>query len=209
LNEDGDEVPFIIRTPTNASFSRIWGLEVDIQLPLDFLPGFLKNLRLYANYSFLNTETVVPQFLIIRELDGRVTDRVREVQQSERRIQLPGQTNNVLNVALGYEGGGFSGRLSYNFQDRNILSVNISSERGNPRIPFNPNIFNQDTWFAPFGRMDFTASYRPPFALNYKFFLEVTNLTNQPEASYLGEPSRILYERFYGVWGNFGVGISF
>ncbi len=209
FNEDGDEVPFIIRTPTNASFSRIWGIEVDIQLPLDFLPGFLKNLRLYANYSFLNTETVVPQFLIIRELDGRVTDRVREVQQSERRIQLPGQTNNVLNVALGYEGGGFSGRLSYNFQDRNILSVNINSERGNPRVPFNPSIFNRDTWFAPFGRMDFTASYRPPFALNYKFFLEVTNLTNQPETSYLGDPSRILYERFYGVWGNFGVGISF
>lgn len=208
-DDDGNDVPFVLRTPANASFSRVWGLELDIQAPLEFLPSELRNLRLYANYTYLNSETTVPQFLIIRERDGRTVDRVVEVQQFSRRIQLPGQTNHVFNVALGYEGGGFSGRISYNYQDRNITSVNISSERGNPRVPFNPSIFERDTWFAPFGRLDLTASYRLPFATQFKLFLELMNITNQPEKTYLGEPSRVLEERYYGMWGNFGIGINF
>ena len=85
-------------TPLNGGSATILGLEFGLQRKLDFLPGFLKNLTLYANYTFTDSET-----------DG-ITDR-------EDGLALAGAIKNMFNASLAFENKKLSARVSLNYAD--------------------------------------------------------------------------------------------
>ncbi|MEL6252336.1 MAG: TonB-dependent receptor [Bacteroidota bacterium] len=114
--------------PINGGDATVWGAEIAFQRQLDFLPGALKGLSIYGNYTYTNSEVTDFNF------DGRENDE----------LALPGSPDHTFNLSLAYERGKFTSRISYNyasdfidevgseaFSDRfydavNYLDVNLS-----------------------------------------------------------------------------------
>lgn len=89
-------------TPVNGDQARIFGFELVGQRQLDFLPGFLSGLGVYANYTFTTSSSDV----------GARTN-----------VRFPGQSSHVWNAALTYDRGGFSARASLNYNSSFILRI--------------------------------------------------------------------------------------
>ena len=97
----GDE--YQVTQPRNGESASLWGAELAFQNRLTFLPGPLKGLGVYANYTFTDSSARFP---------GRDVDAT-----------LPGQSQHVGNFAVWYERFGFSARASWNFHGRYIDQV--------------------------------------------------------------------------------------
>lgn len=91
--------------PRNGDGASLFGAELAVQRQLDFLPGFLRNFGVYANYTYVSTTADG-----IRNADGEVRNDV----------DLPGTAENTVNLSLSYETAKFSSRISYNFTSNYI-----------------------------------------------------------------------------------------
>ena len=99
---------FDVFQPLNGERASIFGAEFAVQRQLDFLPGFLKNLSLYLNYTYITSDAEG-----IRNEDGEVrTD-----------IDLPNTAPNMFNGSLGYADKKFSTRISANFSDSYVDEI--------------------------------------------------------------------------------------
>lgn len=85
----------------NGKTADLFGFEVGYQQNLSFLPGFLKGIVIYANYTYTDSKAEVENFT---EGDGEITE-----------IDLPGQSQHVGNAAIAFNKGGFKARLSLNY----------------------------------------------------------------------------------------------
>ncbi|QXP64691.1 TonB-dependent receptor [Polaribacter sp. HaHaR_3_91] len=99
---------FEVYQPLNGDKATIFGAELAIQRKLDFLPGFLKNFSVYANYTFLTSDANG-----IRNEDG----------EEREDIDLPNTTPNMVNASLGYADQKFNARLSGNFSDAYVDEI--------------------------------------------------------------------------------------
>ncbi|MCI0494372.1 TonB-dependent receptor [candidate division KSB1 bacterium] len=91
----------------NGGSANLFGLELNWQQELSFLPSFLSGFGVYANYTHTWSDA---------EMLGR--DGV-----------LPGQAGDVANASLGYEKYGFSARLSASYRDKFIVTVGQDKPR--------------------------------------------------------------------------------
>jgi TonB-dependent receptor len=89
-----DNVVYHVTQPRNGDVATVRGLELAVQNQLSFLPGPLKGIGVYVNYTLTDSSAAIP---------GHEGSR------------LPGQSKHVGNVAASYERYGFSGRVSVNF----------------------------------------------------------------------------------------------
>lgn len=94
--------------PLNGDDASILGAEFAFQRQLDFLPGFLKNLSLYLNYTYLTSDANG-----IRNEDGDERDD----------LDLPNTAPHMFNGSFAYADKRFSARLSANFSDSYIDEV--------------------------------------------------------------------------------------
>jgi TonB-dependent receptor len=94
--------------PLNGDEASVFGAEVSFQRQLDFLPGFLGNLSLYLNYTYLSSDATG-----IRNEDGDLRED----------IDLPNTAPNMFNGSLGYADSRFTARLSLNFSDSYIDEI--------------------------------------------------------------------------------------
>ena len=189
-------VPYNSDKPT-----MVWGFEFEHQMNFTFLPGFLSNFVLSYNASLVRSEThiiataidtveyYVPGFPFpFYRYDERVIDRKQ---------QLENQPEFYGNISLGYEVGGFSGRISLFHQSE----YNVS--------------------FTPSGRGDIVAdvftrvdlALRQRITRNVALLLNVSNLTNVKEGNSLydrvnGYKILNTSER-YGITANFGAILEF
>jgi TonB-dependent receptor len=81
-----------VSRPENGDHATVRGFEAALQNQLTFLPGALKGIGVYANYTFTDSSATLPGH------DGR--------------SRLPGQSKHAGNLAGSYERFGFSGRVS-------------------------------------------------------------------------------------------------
>ncbi|NBC00811.1 MAG: TonB-dependent receptor [Bacteroidetes bacterium] len=86
--------PVTIFQSRNGEAGTIWGVELAYQQQLQFLPGALSGLGVYANYTYTSSESTLP---------------------SGDTARFPGQVNHIANMAVSYERGGFSGQISLNY----------------------------------------------------------------------------------------------
>lgn len=105
--------------------SKVWGFEIEHQINFTFLPGLLQNIVLSYNASIVRSET---------QLIGSTTDTTYTILPgfpplpvyTERAIkykqQLENQPEFFGNISLGYDIGGFSGRVSVFHQSEYYLS---------------------------------------------------------------------------------------
>ena len=86
-------------TPDNGGNVNLLGVELSIQQELNFLPGFLRNLTLYSNYT---------HNWLFENDDENV---------------LPGTAEDILNASLAYETKKINARVSYNYTSSFLNSV--------------------------------------------------------------------------------------
>ncbi len=90
-----------VTQPVNGDKANLYGVELTLVRQLDFLPGFLKGFNMYANYTHVHSDAILPRGNFI----------------------LPSQASDMGNASLAYQRKGFSSRISFNFQGQLPLAI--------------------------------------------------------------------------------------
>lgn len=156
--------------PENAPSGSLAGVELVWQQQFTSLPGWLAGFGVFANLTLVDAEIDVGRLYAGRS-----------------KFPLPGQSDSVTNLALFYEKGPLSIRLSYT--DRSDYLNEINADDG-----------ALDLYWEGRDQLDLTASYQVNRVL--ETFVEAKNLTNTAGIRYYGERSRVYeYEKFgYSVF---------
>ncbi len=176
----------------------VYGAELQAQSKLTFLPGFLNDFGLYANYTYTYSEAFINQRQPANYTDAIVIfgedDLASFTLEGEReQIKLPGQAEHTTNLAFYYDGPRFNARLSANYHDDFLTQLGADADL--------------DEYYGDAWHLDFTTSYS---ITNYmKVFADVINLTNAPLIFYLGTPDRIQQQEYYSWWGRIGIKLNF
>ncbi|SFF52827.1 TonB-dependent receptor [Thermoflexibacter ruber] len=163
---------FTIEQPQNGEVADLYGAEVNIQANLDFLPGILSGIGIYANYTYTHSK-------------ASTFDR--------KNIRLPGQATHTGNFALSYDWKGFSARAALNFNGGVIRSLG-------PVGTLNSNDF--DTWRADRYQLDLQASYNIGKGFRvYAEFINLTNRPELEYFGIRSRPSNIEYYDWWNRFG--------
>jgi TonB-dependent receptor len=155
----------VLVRPDNAPEGSLTGAELAWQQQFTQLPGLLSGFGVFANFTWVDAEIDLG-----RSYAGR------------SKFPLPGQSETTLNLALFYEKGPFSARLSYT--DRGDYLNEINAEDG-----------ALDLYWEGRDQLDLTASWQ--FSKAFEAFVEAKNLTNTAGVRYYGDRSRVYeYEKF-------------
>lgn len=161
----------------NGQSANIYGAELAYQQQLAFLPGAFKNLNLYANYTFTQSNAKI-------QARGENTDP-----DATEEMALPGQSAHLGNVALSYETSKFSARVAMNFNGSYLSEIGGTPE--------------EDIYISNRAQLDVTASYT--ITPKLRVFAEVMNLTNQPFEAYQGSEEIVIQREYYSWWTRVGV----
>ncbi|MEQ9296927.1 MAG: TonB-dependent receptor [Cyclobacteriaceae bacterium] len=153
----------LLRTrPDNTqSTATVQGVEIDLQMNFRFLPSPFDGILLSANATFIETNTFYPFLEVLR-------NPTREL-ESEREAPMIGQPNSIYNLSLGYERGGFTGRISFMHQGTVVADINDRSDT--------------DTYTQSFERVDLTFKQRVSEKL--RVYMNFNNITNQQDVNLL------------------------
>jgi TonB-dependent receptor len=168
----------IYNTPLNGGNASILGVEFAAQHQMDYLPGFLSGLGIYANYTLTNSKIEgLP-------VEGRENEE----------MALPGTARNTLNSSLSYEKGNLSLRFSLNYSTSFLEADGVGASSFYDR-------FHDDALYV-----DANGSFK--FSSNIRMFFEANNLTNQPLRFYQGSRGRVMQAEYYNMRFQFGLKID-
>jgi TonB-dependent receptor len=181
--------------PANApGVSNVIGMEVDLQANFRKLGGFWKGILLGANFTIVRSETFYPFFDVINTFDAtRPPFFFTEVIDTVRQGRVPGQANFIANFQIGYEKGGFSGRVSAIYQGNSLAFV---GQRG-----------ELDGFTDQSIRWDLALSQR--LNKHWGLFFNLNNFSNQPERAFVGRTTFLSEEEFFGFTGDLGIRYKF
>ncbi len=190
-------------SPTQNSSINTWenidaksfvrGIELDWQTHFWYLPSYFKGLVLNINFTHINSKTRYPYQTSIRET--RPPFRVTFV-DSSRAGRMPNQPNDVLNVTLGYDIGDFSARLSLVYQDDVIAGIDR-------------NYKERDVHTDTFTRWDFTARQKLPWYKGLEAYLNMNNISNEPDRRFFSTGKKLNSVEYYGFTTDFGLRYTF
>ncbi len=178
---DGDDPRYdMIAGPVNSEYeSKVKGFEIEIQTNLRLLPSPFDGLVIYANYSYIDSETQYP-FLIIERGGPPFFEAI--IIDTVRKGKMPGQADHLANLTLGYEKGGFTGRLSVFYQGESLTFVGTRSEL--------------DGFSDSYTRWDLALQQK--LGKGFRIFGNLYNLTNTSEESYLR--AQIFFNQGRTLW---------
>jgi TonB-dependent receptor len=165
--EYGPYPQYSLDKPVNTDDSKVWGWEVDLQTNLSFLPGLFQNIVFNANYTKIESETTYPRFRLEQPPGFPPRPPVPVFYQTIR--EMEGQVDHIGNIAIGYDQGGFSGRLSVYFQGSYLDAISTFERL--------------DQYRKSFQRWDI--SLKQQILRNVVLFMNINNLTNTVEGSRL------------------------
>ncbi|ALJ06370.1 hypothetical protein APS56_15030 [Pseudalgibacter alginicilyticus] len=169
----------------NGDQAQLYGFELAYQQNLKFLPGFLSGLGVYANYTLTRGKT---------EFNNRA-NRFDENNQPTTREEvdiLPGQSENIVNLALSYAKGGFQCRFTANYNSAFLDGVGYNSL--------------SDEYVE--SRWQFDASASQMINKNLSIYAEFVNISNSENRTYYGAPNVPKELRNFGFWSRFGIKFS-
>lgn len=170
---------FTISQPVNTPGGPLKGIELNAQIPFNFLDGFLGNFGLLANYTHVTSKINY----CLTSVAGVCTVTVKN--------DLIDLSPNTASATLYYEDDKFSIRTTGNFRDAFIRAIPASpgsDVRGNARTFY----------------MDASASYNVTDRL--KVILEATNLTDEQNRLFIDSTRQdTLFETRIGRTFTFGV----
>lgn len=196
-----------ITQPRNLQdVSTVQGVEFDFQTNLSSLSSFLRGIILSANLTLSSSKTFYPLFNVETVFVGAPTFFETTVLDTVRQGAIVGQANVLANLSLGYELGGFSGRISMIYQSDALSPGNPgigSSEAGVGSIP------EQDFFDEASYRFDVAMKQRIDKKGRWTLMFNINNLTNTPERAFLGIANRLKEEEFYGMTADLGIAFKF
>nr|WP_315249358.1 TonB-dependent receptor [uncultured Duganella sp.] len=159
-------------TYANGDQASVKGIELSYTQPLRMLPAPFNHLIVGANGSITRSDANIARY----DTDAR---RMRS-----RSINLPGQSDRVMNLMLGYEDGPLSMRVAVNYKSPYLL------ELGDDILDS-----QQDRIVDTQKQVDFSASYQINKQLQLNF--EAANLNNEKYYTYLGSKAyNAQYEQY-------------
>jgi outer membrane receptor protein involved in Fe transport len=197
--------PYFLTLPYNSlKPTKVWGFEFEHQINFGFLPGLLKNFVLSYNASIVRSEA----FVWISKIDSVFYDPPGPIPPTwrkftvlaERKQKLEGMPEFFGNVALGYDIGRFSGRISVFHQGEHNISYSANG------------LADQIT--MAFTRVDLT--FKQGVTNNLALFMNISNATNLEDGSLINNSSpdqgfnRRLFNQSekYGLTADFGITVK-
>jgi TonB-dependent receptor len=174
--------------------SYVRGIELDWQTHFWYLPSFLSGLVFNINYTHINSNTRYPYFKSVAT-GGGIFKKYTYI-DTTRTGRLIDQPNDVLNLTLGYDIGGFSARLSFQYTDNVLRSAD-------------PVYQELDSYTAPYSRWDFTAYQKLPWYEGLQIYLNINNITNRPDRQFISVLEKLSDVQYYGRTADLGVRYSF
>ncbi len=203
----------VLTTSYNSpNLSYAWGFEFEHQLNFSFLPvSYLKPITLTYNVSITRSQTNIyvqapeaPPIIITQPSQpGIGSPPVIRIDRNPKQFSAllvnrvaEGQPNLYGNVALGYDIGGFSARLSFFYQDEYVDQYSFDGK--------------SDRMVDKFKKLDL--ALKQQISPRVTIYLNVNNLTNEEEnkSSYnrLMEWHRPRSAELYGTTADIGVRLS-
>ncbi|MDA3891375.1 MAG: TonB-dependent receptor [Salinivirgaceae bacterium] len=175
--------------------STVKGIELDWQTNFWYLPSFLKGIVLNVNYTHIKSETAYPYQTSVKQGTGPFAKTI--FVDSTRIGRMPDQPDDIFNLTLGYDIGGFSARLSYVYTDNVLSSVNRTYKE-------------LDSYTDAYKRWDFTAYQKLPWLDGgMQLYLNVNNITNTPDRSFTSELQKLSSVQYFGRTVDLGLRYSF
>ena len=182
----------------NPNTVDLQGWELDYQTRLWYLPGVLSGLVLNANYTVASSKVQYPRTVIEGYFDWDLFVYVENNIDSTYTDKLIDQPNEIINVSIGYDYKGFSGRLSMLHNDNVLVATNFWPE------------LRQNT--DAYRRWDLSLKQSLPVE-GLEMFLNASNLTEAVDVSrYRGVTSKgdnLKLEQYYGRTIDFGFRYAF
>jgi len=167
-------------TPVNSPDAKVYGVELDLQANFLFVPEPFDGIILSANVSRIYSETYFPYFEIGPR--SKTPPYKPIIINSFRKGRLPGQADWIYNITLGYEKGGFSGRISSVHQGQILQVVGVRSEL--------------DGFTDAFTRYD--ASISQAIYDGISIYANANNINNVPDGAFLGSKAFPTNAEYYG-----------
>ncbi|MFZ6722601.1 TonB-dependent receptor [Undibacterium sp. Ji49W] len=145
----------------NGDTGNVKGIELSYSQPLRMLPAPWKYLLVGANASFTRSNADIARF-------DTALGKFRS-----RSINLPGQSDRVMNLMLGYEHGPVSTRLAVNYKSAYLLELGTDILRA-----------DQDRIVDTQKQIDFSLAYQ--INKNFQLIFEAANLNNEKYYVYQG-----------------------
>ena len=198
---------YTLNEPANVEgTSTVTGVEFDLQANLRSLEGFWKGIVVGANLTLANSETFYPVFEVNTEFIPTPPFFVTTVLDTSRVGSIVGQADVIANFTLGYEVGGFSGRLSSVFQSKTLSPGNPGVGRtgsGVQRIP-ELDFFDDQFW-----RFDLALKQKLDKKGVWTAIFNMNNITNTPERALQGTANLLQEEEFFGFTAELGILFKF
>ncbi len=189
LPPDDPFVGYTITSPENSQgYTTIIGGEIDVQANFRFLPKPFNGIIVSANATILDSETFYPFIPEPQRLATRPFTAF-PVLDAFRTGRAPRQANLISNVSIGYERGGFSGRLSMVYQGDTFTALGTR-----PTL----DAFQQ-------GNTRFDLALKQKVNKLLKVYFNCNNMSNAAEISFLGEKGRRTAEDYYGFTADLGI----
>lgn len=186
-----------INTSINGLESDVYGAEIQSQFKFKFLPGMFKDFGLYVNYTFTESDALLP-----KRKPANYTDFVfnpalpfeeQITEEGTEKTSLIGQAKHAANFALFYDSKKIYAKLSANYHDTFLYELGADSDL--------------DVFYKEALHLDFTAYYT--VSEHLRIFTDVVNLTNQPLVFFLDQPDQIKKKEFYSWTARVGIKLSF
>jgi TonB-dependent receptor len=162
--------------PLNGGKASLFGFELNWQQQLNFLPGMWAGFGIYANY----TKT------------WATSDLVEDIREGED--FLPGQAGDIGNLAISYEWGPITSRVSLMYQGKYLEEVGGADDG------------SEDIWNDDFFTIDISAAYKIIPQLD--IFAEFVNITDAPDVEYIGIANRPTLQEYTDWWMRAGLKFS-
>lgn len=162
-------------TTINGGDAELWGLELAWTQRFSNLPAPWDGLLVSANYTHVDSEAWLP---------GRSDP-----------ITLPGQSDNVANLALGYEKNGLSLRLAATWRDKYFDEIDDMED---PAF---------DRYLSSHTQVDFMGSWF--INGNTQVYLNLINLTDEPLHAYFDQPRYLSQFEQYGMTAEVGIRFTY
>ena len=186
--KDGATVYTYLNSPYDAT---VKGLELDFQTRLWYLPNPLDGIVLGVNYTYIESEATYP-FRNDRSYPNpnpppRVIVQVFDSTRTGRLIYQP---NDIFNGFIGFDYGGFSGRVSFYYQGNSVSYIGAFPE--------------QDGFTRDYFRVDAAARQILPW-YGIELYLDLFNINGETNTSAQQTINGFTNEQNYGLTLNLGI----
>ena len=187
-------VIYSLTTYINSPFPvDVKGFEADWQTHFWYLPEPFSGLILNINYTHIFSKADYPKSFHIINVneEGIVTeDRYVDTLYTTRLLNQP---NDILNLAIGYDYGGFSARISMLYHD------NIFKQ---------PNFYSQLRIISDkYTRWDLSVKQKLPW-YGMQLYFNLNNITSENDVDIVPRNSFPASEDRYGTYGELGLNIN-